>query len=327
MAQASFPVARPRRLRRNNSIRDLVRETALRVEDLVYPLFVIPGVQQREAVASMPGVERLSPDLAVELCVGAWRSGIKAVLLFGLPEVKDSQGRSAWEDGPVQQALRLIRQAAPGLTLITDVCLCQYAEHGHCGVLCGDGVDNDRTLALLAKVALSHARAGADVVAPAAMMDGQVAAIRRALDADGFQNVSVMSYAVKYASAFYGPFRDAADSAPAGGDRKHYQMDPANLREAMREAELDAAEGADFLMVKPAMVYLDVLRKLRDRFDLPMAAYNVSGEYAMVKAAAANGWIDERSVVLETLLSMKRAGADMIISYHALDAARWLQET
>lgn len=323
----TVPFIRPRRLRASAGIRKLVRETQLQAGDFVYPLFVVPGDNLEEEIGSMPGVYHYSPDKAVTVAREAYELGIPAVLVFGLPAYKDEQGSSAWDDtSPVQEAVRRIKAALPELTVITDVCLCQYTSHGHCGHLVGQTVDNDSTLELLAKTAVSHARAGADMIAPSDMMDGRVLAIRQALDQQGYTDVSIMSYAVKYASAFYGPFRDAADSAPQTGDRKSYQMDPANAREALREAALDVEEGADILMVKPALVYLDIVRQVKDNFDLPVAVYNVSGEYAMIKAAAANGWVDERRIVLETLLSMKRSGADIIITYHALDAARWLRE-
>ncbi|CUH95738.1 Delta-aminolevulinic acid dehydratase [Propionispora sp. 2/2-37] len=323
----NVPFIRPRRLRVSAGIRRMVRENTLQAADLVYPLFIVPGENIEEDIASMPGVYHFSADKAVEVARKVYELGIPAVLVFGLPAYKDEQGSSAWDmHSPVQQAVSRIKEALPELTVITDVCLCQYTTHGHCGMLHGHKVDNDSTLELLAKTALSHARAGADMVAPSDMMDGRVLAIRQMLDQQGFHDVAIMSYAVKYASAFYGPFRDAADSAPQFGDRKSYQMDPANAREGLREAALDVEEGADILMVKPAMTYLDVVRQVKDSFDLPMAVYNVSGEYAMVKAAAANGWIDERRMVMEMLLSMKRSGADIIITYHALDAAQWLKE-
>lgn len=318
---------RPRRLRTSAGMRNLVRETRLEAENFVYPLFVVPGTQVRNEISSMPGVFHLSPDMAVKEAQEAYALGIPAVIVFGLPEYKDAEGSSAWDmNSPVQKAMTLIKAALPKIIVIGDVCLCEYTSHGHCGMLDGDDVDNDSTVELLAKVALSQAQAGADMVAPSDMMDGRILAIRNKLDANGYKNVSIMSYAVKYASAYYGPFRDAADCAPQFGDRASYQMDPANRREAMREVELDIAEGADIMMVKPALAYLDIIREVKDNFDYPVAAYNVSGEYAMVKAAAANGWIDEKRLVLETLLSMKRAGADIIITYHAMDAARWLQE-
>jgi porphobilinogen synthase len=323
----TIPFIRPRRLRVSAGIRKMVQETVLHPADFVYPLFVVPGKNIKEGISSLPGVFHLSPDMAVIAAQEAYELGIPALLIFGLPEYKDDEGSSAWDDNsPVQQAIRLIKTALPELVVCTDVCLCQYTSHGHCGVIKGETVNNDPTLELLARVAVSHAKAGADMVAPADMMDGRVLAIREALDSHGYTDVSIMSYAVKYASAFYGPFREAADSTPQFGDRRTYQMDPANVREALREAELDINEGADIIMVKPALAYLDIISKVRDSFDLPVAAYNVSGEYAMIKAAAANGWIDEKRTVLETLLGMKRAGADIIITYHAVDAARWLQE-
>jgi porphobilinogen synthase len=321
------PFIRPRRLRVSAGVRTLVRETELSAADFVFPLFVVPGTGIKEEIASLPGIYHLSPDMAVKLAKEAYEAGIPAVIVFGLPEYKDEQGSSAWDAAsPVQETIRQIKAALPELVVVSDVCLCQYTSHGHCGMLNGEKIDNDSTLPLLAQTALSHAEAGADIVAPSDMMDGRVLAIREKLDEHGFQDVSIMSYSVKYASAYYGPFREAADSAPQFGDRRSYQMDPANAREAIREATLDVAEGADMLMVKPALAYLDVVRQIRDNFDLPLAVYNVSGEYAMVKAAAANGWIDEKRIVLETLLGMKRAGADIIITYHALEAARWLQE-
>jgi len=322
----SKPFIRPRRLRRSASIRNMVRETELNAADFIYPLFVVPGENVKCEISSLPGSCHLSVDMALEVAQEAYELGIPAVLVFGLPEYKDDQGSSAWDPAsPVQKAVRLIKQEIPALTVITDVCLCQYTSHGHCGLLCKESVDNDPTLSLLGRVALSHAQAGADMVAPSDMMDGRVRAIREALDSKGYEQVAIMSYAAKYASAYYGPFREAADSAPQFGDRKTYQMDPANVREALREVALDIEEGADIVMVKPALAYLDVVRQVRDNFDIPVAVYNVSGEYAMVKAAAANGWVDERQIVLETLLGMKRAGAEMIITYHALDAARWLR--
>lgn len=318
---------RPRRLRTSAGIRQLVRETTLEASNFIYPLFVVPGNNVRSEIASMPGVFHLSADMALEEASKAYELGIGAVIIFGLPEYKDAEGSSAWDmNSPVQTAMKMIKTALPGMIVIGDVCLCEYTDHGHCGLLDGHDVDNDSTLELLAKVALSHAQAGADMVAPSDMMDGRILAIRNKLDENGYKKVSIMSYAVKYASAYYGPFRDAAQSAPQFGDRHSYQMDPANSREAMREVELDIAEGADIIMVKPALAYLDIVREVRNNFDYPVAAYNVSGEYSMVKAAAAQGWIDEKRTVLETLLSMKRAGADIIITYHAMDAARWLNE-
>ena len=321
------PYLRPRRLRASEGLRAMVRETVLQVEDLVYPLFLVPGEKVKKEIPSLPGQYHLSVDQAVLLAQEAWKLGIRSVLLFGLPSYKDEQGSSAWDlQQPVQQAMKAIKKALPEMVVIGDVCLCEYTSHGHCGLLAGETVDNDPTLALLAKVAVSQAQAGADIVAPSDMMDGRVQALREALDDAGFAQVSIMSYAVKYASAYYGPFRDAADSAPQFGDRRSYQMDPANAREALREAALDVEEGADFLMVKPALAYLDIVRQIKDTYLLPLATYNVSGEYAMVKAAAQQGWIDEKKIVLETLVSMKRAGADIIITYHAMDAAKWLLE-
>ena len=318
---------RPRRLRRTEAIRSMVRENTLSPADFVYPIFVVPGTNVKEEIPSMPNCYHLSVDNAVKVAEEVYKLGIPAVEVFGLPEYKDEIGSSAWDmTSPVQRAMKAIKAAVPDLVIVGDVCLCQYTSHGHCGKLCGHEVDNDATLPLLAKVALSQAECGADIVAPSDMMDGRIGVIRETLDANGLQNVSVMSYAVKYASAFYGPFRDAADSAPHFGDRRGYQMDPANSREAMKEVGLDLEEGADIIMVKPAMTYLDIVHQVRERIDRPVAVYNVSGEYAMVKAAAANGWIDERRIVLESLLSMKRAGADIIITYHAIDAAKWLKE-
>ena len=317
---------RPRRLRRSENIRAMVRETSLSVKDFVYPIFVVPGDNIKEEIPSMPGCYHLSVDKAVETAKEIAALGIPSVEVFGLPEYKDEIGSSAWDmKSPVQRAIAAIKKAEPDLVIVGDVCLCQYTNHGHCGRLCDHEVDNDGTLPLLQNVAVSQAQAGADIIAPSDMMDGRVAAIRDALDSKGLTNVSIMSYAVKYASGYYGPFRDAADSAPQFGDRRGYQMDPANVREAMKEVSLDIAEGADIIMVKPALAYLDVVRLVRDNIVQPVAVYNVSGEYAMVKAAAQNGWIDEKRIVLETLTSMKRAGADIIITYHAIDAAKWLK--
>lgn len=317
---------RPRRMRINENVRAMVRETNISVKDFVYPIFVVPGENIKEEIPSMPGCYHLSVDKAVELAREISALGIPSVEVFGLPEYKDAIGSSAWDmTSPVQRAIQAIKAKVPELVIVGDVCLCQYTDHGHCGELCGHYVDNDATLKHLQKVAVSQAEAGADMIAPSDMMDGRVAAIRQALDDKGFINTSIMSYAVKYASGYYGPFRDAADSAPQFGDRRAYQMDPANSREAMKEVELDLAEGADIIMVKPALAYLDVVRQVRDSINRPVAIYNVSGEYAMVKAAAANGWIDEKRIVLETLTSMKRAGADIIITYHAIDAAKWLK--
>jgi len=312
---------RPRRLRRSAAIRSLVREARLSRDDFVLPLFVCAGKSVRREVSSMPGVFNLSVDEVTEEASSAFDKGVRSVILFGLPETKDELASGAYaEDGVVQQAIRAIRAAVPDLVVIADTCLCEYTSHGHCGVVRGGEVLNDESLELIARTALSQAEAGADIVGPSAMMDGQVAAIRETLDASGFEQVAIMAYAVKYASAFYGPFREAADSAPAFGDRRAYQMDPPNAREAMREAELDYSEGADILMVKPASVYLDILKMVRDRFDVPVAAYHVSGEYALIKAAAQKGWIDEERVMLETLTSIKRAGADIILTYYAREA-------
>ena len=318
---------RPRRLRRTNAIRSMVRENSLEINDFVYPIFVVPGTNVKEEIPSMPGQYHLSVDNAVKMAEEVYKLGIPAVEVFGLPEYKDEIGSSAWDmTSPVQCAIKAIKSAVPDLVIVGDVCLCQYTLSGHCGVLKGHEVDNDPTLELIAKVALSQAEAGADIVAPSDMMDGRIAAIRETLDKYDLQNVIIMSYAVKYASGYYGPFRDAADSAPQFGDRRGYQMDPANSREAMKEVDLDMEEGADIIMVKPALAYLDIVRQVRDRVDRPVAVYNVSGEYAMVKAAAAKGWIDEKRIVMESLLSMKRAGSDIIISYHAPDVAKWLKE-
>jgi porphobilinogen synthase len=319
---SSFPVTRLRRLRRSDRLRALVRETRLDLDDFVLPLFVGPATEPNP---ELPALGRFSvEDLAAEAEEMA-RLGVRAVLLFGIPDEKDAEGSGAWDDdGVVQRALRVLREASPGLVLLTDVCLCEYTSHGHCGVLEGDEVDNDATLELLARTAVSHAAAGADAVCPSDMMDGRVAAIRAALDEDGHGELPIVSYAAKYASAFYGPFREAADSTPAFGDRRGYQLDPANVREALRECELDVAEGADALLVKPALPNLDVLRAVRERFDLPVGAYNVSGEYAMLKAAGARGWLDERQAALESLTAIKRAGADLVVSYWTKELAGWL---
>ncbi len=324
---AVFPAARPRRLRRTETLRRLVRENTLAADDLICPLFVQHGRGVRTEIPSMPGQFRLSVDQLAAETREIVSLGIPAVILFGIPERKDPVGRENFApDGIVQRAIAEVKAAAPNLLVITDVCLCEYTDHGHCGILDSDGnILNDETLDVLGQVSVSHAQVGADVVAPSGMMDGMVGAIRQALDGSGGEHVSIMSYAVKYASAFYGPFRDAADGAPAFGDRRSHQMDPANGREALREAAIDVAEGADFLMVKPALPYLDIVQRLSVGFpELPLAAYNVSGEYAMIKAATARGWLDERRVVLEVLTGIRRAGADMIISYHARDAARWI---
>lgn len=317
-----FPIQRPRRLRRTATLRRLVRETTVSIDDLVLPLFVVPGSGVEKPVVSMPGVFQQSVDRAVDTAVRARDTGLPAVILFGIPPKKDAEGTGAWHDhGEVQRATAAIKKAAPDLLVITDVCLCEYTDHGHCGLLSGENVDNDGTLDRLRLAAVSHARAGADIVAPSDMMDGRVGAIRSALDGEGFEDVAILSYAVKYCSGLYGPFRDAAESAPRFGDRRTYQMDPANADEGIREATLDVEEGADIIMVKPAIPYLDVLHRLHERFDVPLAAYQVSGEYSMIKAAAQNGWIDETRVVEETLTSIKRAGADFIITYFALGFA------
>ncbi|HEX8179141.1 MAG TPA: porphobilinogen synthase [Pyrinomonadaceae bacterium] len=319
-------IHRPRRLRRRERVRALVREARLTREDLVLPLFACPGQGVRREVASMPGVYNLSVDEIARDASEAFDLGVPAVILFGLPATKDETATGAYaRDGIVQQAIRAVRKSVPEMIVIADTCLCEYTSHGHCGVVREGEVLNDESLELLAQTAISQAEAGADIVAPSAMMDGQVGAIRAGLDEAGLEQVAILAYAVKYASAFYGPFREAADSAPAFGDRRAYQMDAANAREAMREAELDYAEGADMLMVKPATCYLDILRAVRDRFDLPLAAYHVSGEYAMIKAAAARGWIDEQRVMMETLTCIRRAGADIILTYYAREAARLLR--
>jgi porphobilinogen synthase len=323
---AIAPERRPRRLRRTESIRALVRETVVRPEDLIYPLFVVPNTRPKVEIGSMPGVWQLRVREAVDEARRAYDLGIRALLLFGLPEYKDGIGSSSWDPaGPVQSAIEAIKRAVPQMTVMADVCLCEYTDHGHCGVIVDRNgtkdVDNDQTLPLLAKQAVSFAAAGADFVAPSDMMDGRVAAIRESLDDAGLAEIGIMAYSAKYASGFYGPFREAAESAPQFGDRRSYQMDPANIREAIREMELDVEEGADMIMVKPALSYLDVIRAARDNFDLPVAAYNVSGEYSMVKAAAERGWIDGPRVMNEILTSIKRAGADLIITYHAIEFA------
>lgn len=322
-----YPDYRPRRLRQNEGFRRMVRETVLSVDDLVYPLFAAAGKGIKKPVESMPGVYNLSVDLVVEEAQRAKEIGIPAVLLFGVPDKKDPEGTGAYaEDGVVQQAVREIKRLVPDLLVITDVCLCEYTDHGHCGIIEDGRVLNDPTLELLAQTAVSHVKSGADMVAPSDMMDGRVAAIRKALDREGCRETPVMAYSVKYASAYYGPFREAAGSAPLFGDRRAYQMDPPNALEALREAALDIDEGADIIMVKPALAYLDIVKMMKESFDYPLAVYNVSGEYAMVKAAAKMGWVDERRIVTETLTGMKRAGADIIITYHALDVAGWLKE-
>ncbi len=330
--EMSFPLNRHRRLRRTPALRSMVRETQLTANDFIYPIFVTHGSGVKEEIPSMPGVYHFSIDTLKEEIDRVVAAGVPSVLLFGVPEHKDAEGTSAYEsNGIVQEAVRAVKGWAPQLVVVADTCLCQFTDTGHCGVVhvhetTGEAeIDNDASLALLVKTAVSQAQAGADIIAPSNMMDGFVSAIRSGLDEAGFEMVPILSYSVKYASAYYGPFRDAAHSAPQFGDRKTYQMDPANVREALREAESDVLEGADMLMVKPALAYLDVVRLLKESFDLPVVTYNVSAEYSMVKAAAASGWIDEKAIVMETLTGMKRAGADLIITYHALDAARWLQ--
>ncbi|HXZ13034.1 MAG TPA: porphobilinogen synthase [Candidatus Sulfotelmatobacter sp.] len=322
----TFPTQRPRRLRRTEALRGFVRETKLSTSGLVYPLFACPGTNVRLEVGSMPGIYQQSVDNIVEECREVAGLGIPAVILFGLPDKKDEIGSEASaSDAAVQRAIEALRKAKLDLLILTDVCLCEYTSHGHCGIVKDGEVLNDQTLERLADSALSHARAGADIVAPSDMMDGRVGAIRKKLDTHGFENVAILSYAAKYCSAFYGPFREAAQSTPQFGDRRSYQMDPANAREALREVALDLEEGADIIMVKPALPYLDIIQRVRERFDVPVAAYNVSGEFAMVKAAARNGWVDEKRVVLEILTGIQRAGAQIILTYHAKDAARWLK--
>ena len=320
-----FPAYRPRRLRRNETLRAMVRETRLSVEQLILPLFVVPGSGVMRPVGSMPGVAQLSVDRVVEECRAVRDLGIPSVILFGIPEQKDATGSHAYrDDGVVPRAVSALKQAVPDLMVITDVCLCEYTDHGHCGVLAGNEVDNDATIDLLAKEALTHARAGADLVAPSDMMDGRVGAIREALDEEGFDQVPIMSYAAKFASGFYGPFREAAESTPQFGDRRGYQMDAANGDEALREVEMDINEGADIVMVKPALAYLDLIWRVKESFGYPVAAYQVSGEYAMIKAAAQQGWLDEERIMMETLIAIRRAGADMILTYFAKEAARLL---
>ena len=319
----SFPYHRPRRLRSKEALRRMVRETTLSPDDLIYPLFVRHGKGLKEPIPSMPGCYRFSPDMLVEEAKEISSLGIPAVILFGIPEVKDERASEAYApDGIVQQAVRALKEAVPELVVITDVCLCEYTSHGHCGLVQNGVILNDPTLELLAKTALSHVAAGADMVAPSDMMDGRVKAIREALDREGYSHIPIMAYSAKYASAFYGPFREAAESAPQFGDRSTYQMDPPNADEALREVELDIEEGADIVMVKPALAYLDIIRRVKETFFVPLAAYNVSGEYAMVKAAAERGWVDGERVMMETLLSIKRAGADLILTYFAKEAAR-----
>lgn len=323
---AIFPKLRLRRLRRTEVLRALVRENRVDAGDLIYPLFVKEGRDIKEEITSMPGVFRYSPDLLPQEAKEIAELGIPAVLLFGIPEDKDETGSAAYHsEGVIPQAIRVIKKTVPELLVITDVCLCEYTSHGHCGVVVNGEVDNDQTLPLLARMALSHVEAGADIVAPSDMMDGRVKIIREALDEHSFQNIPILAYAAKYASAFYGPFREAAESAPQFGDRRSYQMDPPNVREALREVAADIAEGADIIMVKPALAYLDVIRRVRDNFNCPVAAYNVSGEYAMVKATAQQGWLDEKRIVMEILTAMKRAGADIILTYHAKEVACWLK--
>jgi len=320
-------IHRPRRLRKTANLRRMVSETALSVNDLIYPIFVDEGIDKAVDVKSMPGVTRIPLSDVEAMVKKVEGAGVPGVIFFGIPTEKDAIGSGGWDDeGIVQQAIRAAKKACPDMIVIADTCFCEYTDHGHCGVLHGDEVDNDATLSNLQKEAVSYAKAGVDIVAPSGMMDGMIKAIRQGLDKAGFADTPIMSYAVKYASGYFGPFRDAADSTPTFGDRAQYQMDPANRREAIKEALLDVEEGADMLMVKPALAYMDIIREVKDATQLPMAVYNVSGEYAMVKAAAANGWIDEKRVVLETMLSFKRAGADMILTYHALDVAAWLQE-
>ena len=322
----TFPTHRPRRLRRTEALRGFVRETRLSTSGLVYPMFACPGNNVRIEVSSMPGIFQQSVDQIVEECREVAGLGIPAVILFGLPDKKDEVGSEASDpNGAVQRAIEAIRKAKLDLLVITDVCLCEYTSHGHCGVIEKGDVANDPSVERLAAAALSHAQAGADIVAPSDMMDGRVGAIRQKLDASGFEDVAILSYAAKYCSGFYGPFREAAQSAPQFGDRRSYQMDPANAREALREVALDLEEGADMIMVKPALPYLDIIQRVRERFDVPVAAYNVSGEFAMVKAAARNGWIDEQRVVLEIITSIQRAGAEIVLTYHAKDVARWLK--
>ncbi|MGC1343356.1 MAG: porphobilinogen synthase [Candidatus Binataceae bacterium] len=322
----AFPINRPRRLRRTETLRRMMRETRLSADNLIQPLFVCPGRAVKRPVPSMPGVAQMSVDNVVIEARELHAAGVPALILFGIPEHKDGQGSEAWnDDGEVQRAIREIKERVPELVVITDVCMCEYTDHGHCGVVKGGDVDNDATLELLIREALSHARAGADIVAPSDMMDGRVGAIRRALDENGFAHVAIMAYSAKFASAFYGPFRDAADSAPQFGDRRSYQMDPPNGDEALREVALDLEEGADIVMVKPALPYLDLIWRVKEEFNVPVAAYNVSGEYSMIKAAGINGWIDEERATMEVLTSIRRAGADMILTYFAKDVARKLR--
>lgn len=318
-----FPIHRPRRLRGNDTLRRMVRETRLSVDDLIYPMFICPGEGVREPIGAMPGVNQLSVDQGVEECREVAGLGIPAVILFGIPESKDAAGTGAYvDDGIVQQAIRTIKQNVPDLMVITDVCLCEYTDHGHCGVIKDEDVQNDPTLQLLVKTSLSHVHAGADMVAPSDMMDGRIGAIRTALDEENLTHIPIMAYSAKYASAYYGPFREAAGSTPQFGDRRSYQMDPPNTNEALREVEMDLEEGADIVMVKPALAYLDIIQRVKSTFEVPLAAFNVSGEYAMIKAAGQMGWIDEDRVMMESLVAIKRAGADMILTYFAKDAAK-----
>jgi len=322
---SNFPQTRLRRFRRTEALRALVRETRVDTGDLIYPLFIVEGKGQKQEISSMPNIYRHSPDMLPKEVEGIAKLGIPAVILFGIPKKKDEMASMAYDpNGIIQQAIEIIKRVVPNLILITDVCLCEYTSHGHCGVAVGSNVDNDKTLELLARTALSHVQSGADIIAPSDMMDGRVKAIRQTLDQNGFINIPILAYAAKYASAFYGPFREAAEAAPHFGDRRTYQMDPPNWREALREVEQDIAESADMIMVKPALPYLDIIRKVRDTFNYPLAAYSVSGEYTMIKAAARQGWLDEQKVVIETLTAIKRAGADIIITYYAKEAAPWL---
>jgi len=324
---AVFPQLRLRRLRRTESLRALIRENRVETGNLIYPIFVEEGKGIKHEISSMPGIFRFSPDRLPQEVEEVVRLDIPAVILFGIPEHKDEVGSAAYHpEGVVQQAIQSIKKSVPELLVVTDVCLCEYTSHGHCGIVANGYVDNEQTLPFLARMAVSHAEAGADIVAPSDMMDGRVKSIREALDESGFQHIPILSYAAKYASAFYGPFREAAESVPQFGDRRSYQMDPPNVREALREVEADIAEGADIIIIKPALAYLDVIRQVRDTFNCPLAAYNVSGEYAMVKAAAQQGWLDEKQVVLEILTAIKRAGADIILTYHAKEVANWLKE-
>lgn len=325
---ANFPAKRLRRLRYNPLVRDMVRETELSKNDFIYPLFVVPGIKVKKPVKSMPGVFQMSIDVVVEECKEVAELGIPAIILFGIPDHKDEVGSGAYDEkGIIQNAVRAIKKEVKNLLVITDVCMCEYTSHGHCGVLNGEEILNDQTVELLAKEALTHAQAGADIIAPSDMMDGRVAAIRKILDDNGYQNIPIMSYAAKYSSGYYGPFRDAAESAPAFGDRRSHQMDIANSSEALREVETDIEEGADIVMVKPAGPYLDVIYRVKQKFGMPTAAYQVSGEYAMIKAAGQNGWIDEERVMIESLTAIKRAGADMFLTYFAKDAVRWIEKT